>query len=81
MAVAMVGGQYTQISALSMGGALNGNAVDLLYEAFVKIEADGSLILDHEFMMNIFSPLYEQLPEFKKDFDCLLEEKEGNRIS
>ena len=40
-----------------------GKVVDLLYEAFVKIEDDGSLILDHEFMMNIFSPLYEQLPE------------------
>ena len=50
-----------------------GMAIDLLYEAFVKIEADGSRILDHEFMMNIFSPLYDQLTEFKKDFDYLLE--------
>ena len=50
-----------------------GKAIDLLYEAFVKIEADDSLILDHEFMMNIFSPLYEQLMEFKKYFDYLLE--------
>ena len=57
-----------------------GKAIDLLYEAFVKIEADGSLILDHDFMMKIFSPLYEQLPEFKKDFDYLLEEKQGNNI-
>ena len=30
--------------------------------------------------MKIFSPLYEQLPEFKKDFDYLLEEKEGGEI-
>ena len=57
-----------------------GKAIDLLYEAFVQIEADGLLILDHEFMMNIFSPLYGQVPEFKKDFDYLLEEKEGNAI-
>ena len=35
-----------------------GKAIDLLYEAFVKIEAGGSLILDHEFMMNIFSTIY-----------------------
>ena len=57
-----------------------GKAIDLLYEAFIKIEADGLLILDHEFMMKIFSPLYGQLLEFKKDFDYLLEEKEGNII-
>ena len=46
-----------------------GKAIDLLYEAFVKIEADGSLILDHGFMMNKFSTLYKEMPEFKKDFD------------
>ena len=57
-----------------------GKAINLLYEAFVKIEADGSLILEHGFMMNKFSTLYEQLPEFKKDFNYLLEEKEGYAI-
>ena len=73
-------GNTHKLAHCQWGERLMWKAIDLLYKAFVKIEADGLLILDHEFMINIFSPLYEQLPEFKKDFYYLLEEKEGNTI-
>ena len=36
---------------------------DLVYEAFKEIEADGEKFMDEDFAMNIFSPLYEKLPE------------------
>ena len=55
-------GNKHKLAHCKWGERSMGKAIDLLYEAFVKIEADGLLILDHEFMMNIFSPLYEQLP-------------------
>ena len=40
-------------------------AVDLMYNAFVEVESDGDLMLDEDFKMNIFSPLYVALPEQK----------------
>ena len=44
---------------------LMGRAVDLMYNAFVEVESDGDLMLDEDFKMNIFSPLYVALPEQK----------------
>ena len=57
-----------------------GVVVDLLHAAMSKVQSDGSLLLDYDFIMNIFSPLYEKLPEFKVYLDYHLEEKEGNVI-
>ena len=42
-----------------------GHVINILYNAFVEIKDCGELSLDLDFMMNIFSTLYEQLPEFK----------------
>ncbi len=36
-----------------------GRAVDLMYNAFVEVESDGELMLDDDFIMGIFSPLYK----------------------
>ena len=36
--------------------------------------------LDYEYVMNIFEPLYKQLPEFQEYMDFYKEEKEGNMI-
>ena len=52
-------GKTHKLAHCQWGELSMGKAIDLFYEAFVKIEADGLLILDHEFMINIFSPLYE----------------------
>ncbi len=41
-----------------------GRIIDLVYNAFVAIQADGSLILDYDFMMGIFGELKHELPEF-----------------
>ena len=57
-----------------------GRATQMLYDAFVSIQADGSLLLDHDFIMNIFSSLYPELPAFKEYLEYHLEEKEGNVI-
>ena len=57
-----------------------GRAIDLLYDAFVKIQADGSKLLDQDFVMKIFEPLYEDLQDLKDYLNYHLEEKVGNII-
>ena len=39
--------------------------LDLTYDAFQDIEEDPSNFMDEDFMMNIYEPLYEQLPELE----------------
>ena len=50
--------------------------MDLLHSAFVKIQADLTLMLDYDFILKIFSPLYKDLPEFEAYMDYYKEEKE-----
>ena len=53
-------------------------AVDLVYNAFVKIETNGKLMLRESFVMNIFKPLYKKLPELKDYLDYYFEERRTN---
>ena len=57
---------------------LMGQAVDLVHNAFVEVESDKELMLDEDFIMNIFSPLYDELPELKEHLTYYFEEKESN---
>ncbi len=41
-----------------------GRVIDLVYDAFVAIQADGSLIVEYDFMMGFFGELQSELPEF-----------------
>ena len=38
---------------------------DMVYIVFKSIEADSEKMLDEDFMMNLFSPLYTKLPELQ----------------
>jgi hypothetical protein len=57
-----------------------GRVIDLIYEAFVAIQSDGSLILDYDFMMGIFADLQKEMPEFNTYMTWFFEEKECNTI-
>ncbi len=57
-----------------------GRAVDLMYNAFVEVESDGELMLDEDFNMGIFLPLYKELPEFNGYLEYFFEENESNVI-
>jgi hypothetical protein len=46
----------------------------------VEVESDGELMLDEDFIMNILSPLYAELPELKEYLTYYFEEKESNVI-
>ena len=41
-------------------------AVDLMDKAFAEITKDGNLMLDDDFMMNIFEPLAKKIKPFKE---------------
>ncbi len=56
-------------------------AITLLHhDAFVEIQSDGSLLLEQDFIMNIFSTLYKEIQPLKQYLDYHFEEKEGNVI-
>jgi hypothetical protein len=55
-----------------------GRAVTFLHDAFVEDQGDGVLLLEENFIMNIFSPLYKDIPPLKEYLDYHFEEKEGN---
>jgi hypothetical protein len=57
-----------------------GRAITLLHDAFVEVQGDGALLLEKNFIMKIFSPLYQEIPPLKEYLDYHFEEKEGNVI-
>jgi hypothetical protein len=57
-----------------------GRAINLLHSEFLKIRDKPELLLDYEFVVNIFQPLYPQLPEFCDHMDYFKEQKEGKVI-
>jgi len=58
-----------------------GRAVDLMYNnAFVQVESDGEKMLDKDFIMNILSPLYAEIPELEEYLTYFFEEKKSNVV-
>ena len=73
-------GNTHKLAKFGWGERSMGRAITLLHDAFVDIQSDGSLLLEPDFIMNIFSPLYEEIPPLKQYLDYHFEEKEGNVI-
>ena len=55
-----------------------GQVTDLLYTALVSIQSDSKLILDFNFMMNIFADLKHELQEFDTYSTWFYHKKEGS---
>lgn len=55
--------------------------INIIHNFAKELLADGSKLLDDEFMLKIFSPLYEELPEFESYMTYYLEEKECNTMA
>jgi hypothetical protein len=55
-----------------------GRTIDLMEEAFEKIANDGQMMLDNEFMMNIFEPIVDQVEPFAEYLEFIFENKEGH---
>ena len=57
-----------------------GQAIDLLHNIFVEVQRDCTLLLDYDFILSIFEPLYSDLPELKEYLEYHIEDKMGNVI-
>ncbi len=73
-------GNTHKLAEYGWGERSMGRAINLLHDAFVEIQSDGLLLLDQDFIMNIFSLLYEEIPPLKQYLNYHFEEKEGNVI-
>ncbi len=80
MPMRWLAGNTHKLAKCGWGERSMGRAIALLHDAFVEIQSDGSLLLEQDFIMNIFSPLYNEIPPLKQYLDYHFEEKEGNLI-
>jgi hypothetical protein len=71
-------GKTHELAHRGWGERSMGRAIDLLHTAFTDILEEPSLLLDYEFVMNIFQPLYNDLPEFEEFLEFYREDKVGN---
>ena len=58
-----------------------GKCVDLMEEAFLRIADDGELILNEDYMMNIFKPIRDTVIPLDECLTMMFEEKRGNVLS
>ena len=58
----------------------NGRVIDMLHSALSEIQTDGSLMLDYEYVMSVFQPLCNDLPEFESFMRYFFEEKSGHAV-
>ena len=56
------------------------HALDLMYNTFIEIQANGDNFLDEDFIMKIFEQLYTELPELETYLTFYFEEKEANVV-
>ena len=54
--------------------------LDLMYNTFIEIQANGDKFLDEDFIMKIFETLYTELPELETYLTFYFEEKEANVV-
>ncbi len=73
-------GNIHKLSEYGWGECSMGRAITLLHDAFVEVQGDGALLLEENFIMKIFSPLYKEIPLLKEYLDYHFEEKEGNVV-
>jgi hypothetical protein len=69
-----------KLSEYSWGEHSIGRAITLLHDAFVEVQGNGVLLLEENFIIKIFSPLYKEIPPLKVYLDYHFKEKEGNVI-
>jgi hypothetical protein len=68
-------GKTHELAHRGWGERSMGRAIDLLHVAFSKVQEDPSLLLDYDFIMNIFEPLYGDLPELEEFLEFYREDK------
>ncbi len=52
----------------------------MLEDAFIKISSDDALIIDKDFVMNIFSDIVEEVEPFDKYLNFMFNKKSSNPV-
>ena len=55
-------------------------ALELMYNMFIEIQANGDKFLDEDFIMKIFESLYTELPELETYLTFYFEDNEANVV-
>ena len=69
-----------KLSHRNWGERSMGKVIDILYQTMLEIVQDGTKGMDEDYIMNIFKPIEEELPEFKAHLDWYFEAKESNLV-
>ena len=69
-----------KLSHRNWGERSMGKVIDILYQSMLEIAQDGTKGMDEDYIMNIFLPIEEELPEFKAYLEWYFEEKVSNLI-
>jgi hypothetical protein len=64
MPVRWLAGNTENLAQYDFGAVSMGCTLDMLEDAFIKISSDGTLLLEKDFVMNIFSDIVDEVEPF-----------------
>jgi hypothetical protein len=80
MPVRWLAGNTENLAQYNLGTVAMGCTVYMLEEEFTKISSDGLLILDKDFMMNIFADIVNEVEPIEKYLHFMFKEKASNPV-
>jgi hypothetical protein len=80
MPVRWLAGNTENLAQYNFEAVSMGCTVNMLEDAFTKISSDGSLILDKDFMMNIFANIVNEVEPFEKYLHFMFKEKASDPV-
>ena len=80
MPVRWLAGNTENLAQYDFGAVSMGRTLDMLEDAFIKISSDGTLLLDEDFVMNIFSDIVDEVEPFDKYLHFMFNEKSSNPV-
>ena len=80
MPVRWLAGNTEHLAQYNFGAVSMGRTLDMLEDAFIKISSDGALLLDEDFVMNIFSEIVEEVEPVDKYLNFMFNEKSSNPV-
>jgi len=78
MPIRWLAGNTEHLAQYDCGAVSMGCTLDMLEDAFIKISCDGTLLLDEDFVMNIFSDIVDEVEPFDKYLNFMFNEKSSN---
>jgi hypothetical protein len=81
MPVRWLAGTTENLAQYDFGAVSMGRTLDMLEDAFFKVSSDGVLLLDKDFVMNIFSDIVGEVEPFDKYLNFMFNKKSSNPVA